>query len=80
MLLEDIEAYHIYMASKITRKVPGDIAEVGVYKGGSAKIICSAKGDRALYLFDTFPACQKLTTLIRSGRFTRENLLRPMIT
>ena len=60
MLLEDIEAYHIYMASKITRKVPGDIAEVGVYKGGSAKIICSAKGDRALYLFDTFAGLPKV--------------------
>src|SRR5208337_1294868 len=54
LLLEDIEAYQIYMAAKITGKVPGDIAEVGVYKGGSAKIICSAKGDRHLHLFDTF--------------------------
>ena len=54
LLLEDIEAYQIYMAAKITEKVPGDIAEVGVYKGGSAKIICSAKGDRHLHLFDTF--------------------------
>jgi len=54
LLMEDIEAYQIYMAAKITEKVPGDIAEVGVYKGGSAKIICSAKGDRVLHLFDTF--------------------------
>ena len=46
LLLEDIEAYNIYMAVRQTQKVPGDIAEVGVYKGGSAKIICSAKGDR----------------------------------
>ncbi|HVP97638.1 TylF/MycF/NovP-related O-methyltransferase [Methanoregula sp.] len=54
LLLEDIEAYQIYMATRITRKIPGDIAEVGVYKGGSAKIICSMKGDRILHLFDTF--------------------------
>jgi len=54
LLLEDIEAYHIHMAVKKTQKVPGDIAEVGVYKGGSAKIICSAKGDKHLHLFDTF--------------------------
>ncbi|MGA2161709.1 MAG: TylF/MycF/NovP-related O-methyltransferase [Methanoregula sp.] len=60
LLLEDIEAYQIYMAAKITRKVPGDIAEVGVYKGGSAKIICSAKGDRALHLFDTFAGLPKV--------------------
>lgn len=54
LLIEDIEAYHIYMAVKRTAKVPGDIAEVGVYMGGSAKIICSVKGDRHLFLFDTF--------------------------
>ena len=37
LLLEDVEAYHIYMAVKRTQKVPGDIAEVGVYKGGFCK-------------------------------------------
>jgi O-methyltransferase len=60
LLLEDIEAYHIYMAAKCTRKVPGDIAEVGVYRGGSAKIICAAKGDRHLHLFDTFEGLPKV--------------------
>lgn len=60
LLLEDIEAYHVHMAVKITRKVPGDIAEVGVYKGGSAKIICQAKGDKSLHLFDTFEGLPKV--------------------
>lgn len=60
LLLEDIEAYHIYMAVKTTQKVPGDIAEVGVYRGGSAKIICSAKGEKALHLFDTFEGLPKV--------------------
>jgi hypothetical protein len=60
LLLEDIEAYHIYMAVKSTQKVPGDIAEVGVYKGGSAKIICAAKGSKHLHLFDTFEGLPKV--------------------
>jgi O-methyltransferase len=60
LLLEDIEAYHIFMAVKCTQKVPGDIAEVGVYKGGSAKIICSAKGNKHLHLFDTFEGLPKV--------------------
>ncbi|MFA5414173.1 MAG: TylF/MycF/NovP-related O-methyltransferase [Methanoregula sp.] len=60
LLIEDIEAYHIYMVVKRTQKVPGDIAEVGVYKGGSAKIICSAKGDKNLHLFDTFAGLPKV--------------------
>lgn len=75
LLLEDIEAYHIHMAVKRTQKVPGDIAEVGVYKGGSAKIICSAKGDRALHLFDTFEGLPKVDEVdivwpFYEGKFT----------
>jgi hypothetical protein len=60
LLLEDIEAYHISMVVRCTQKVPGDIAEVGVYKGGSAKIICAAKGDKHLHLFDTFEGLPKV--------------------
>lgn len=60
LLLEDIEAFHIYMSVKRTFKVPGDIAEVGVFKGGSAKIICAAKGDKSLHLFDTFEGLPKV--------------------
>jgi len=37
-----------------TSAVPGNIAEVGVFKGGSAKLISEVKGERKLYLFDTF--------------------------
>jgi len=54
MLLADNEAYQLFMAVRRTEKIQGDIAEVGVYKGGSAKIICEAKGNKFLHLFDTF--------------------------
>jgi len=54
MLLEDNEAYQVFMVVKRTEKIKGELAEVGVYKGGSAKLICEAKGDRILHLFDTF--------------------------
>ena len=30
------------------------MAEVGVYQGVSAKLICEAKGDKELHVFDTF--------------------------
>jgi hypothetical protein len=48
------EAYTVRCAVLATAKVEGDIAEVGVFRGGSARVICEAKGDRALHLFDTF--------------------------
>jgi hypothetical protein len=55
MTLQNIwELYNIYKAVLQTSKVPGDIAEVGVYKGGSARLICEMKGGRQLHLFDTF--------------------------
>lgn len=54
MLLDDDEAYQILMLVEKTRKIKGDIVEVGVYKGGSAKLISEMKGQKNLYLFDTF--------------------------
>ncbi len=54
LVLSLLEAAQIFSSVQNTAKVPGDLAEVGVYMGGSAKIICEAKGDRQLHLFDTF--------------------------
>ena len=48
------EAYTLYSAVKSTAHIDGVIAEFGVYKGASAKIICETKGEKPLYLFDTF--------------------------
>lgn len=52
--LEMNEAHQLFMLVENTAKVPGDIAEVGVYSGGSAEVICEAKGEKTLHLFDTF--------------------------
>ena len=48
------EAFMIYSVAKTQTDLEGDIAEVGVFQGGSAKLICEAKKDKKLYLFDTF--------------------------
>lgn len=37
-----------------SRAVPGNIAELGVYRGNSAKLLNELFPDRTLYLFDTF--------------------------
>jgi hypothetical protein len=54
MLLNDLEAYQIYMLVKKIEKIDGDVAEVGVYNGGSAKIICEVVNGKNVHLFDTF--------------------------
>jgi O-methyltransferase len=38
----------------VERKVPGDLAELGVYRGFSARLIHHYLPERKLYLFDTF--------------------------
>lgn len=48
------EAYMVYTLARAQSGLPGAMAEVGVYRGGSGKLICEAKGERPLHLFDTF--------------------------
>lgn len=48
------EAFLIYSIAKSQSSLEGEMAEVGVYQGGSAKLICEAKGNKKLNLFDTF--------------------------
>jgi len=61
ILLSDIEAYTLFMLVNNSKKVKGDIAEIGCFKGGSSKIICEAKGSKILYIFDTFNGLPKLS-------------------
>jgi len=60
LILQSI--YELTIISLVTRlalTISGDFAEVGVFGGGSAKIICMAKKARHLYLFDTFQGMPK---------------------
>lgn len=53
ILLSIREMWNIYNWIIKTEKISGDIAEVGTYKGGSAKLICEIK-KKKFYVFDTF--------------------------
>ena len=48
------ERYNLWMLARQVRTLPGAYAEAGVYDGGSARILCEAKGEEHLHLFDTF--------------------------
>jgi hypothetical protein len=48
------EAFILRKIVKSVKKLPGEIAEVGVFRGGSAKLIRETDDDKALHLFDTF--------------------------
>jgi hypothetical protein len=72
-LLTANEAFLIYSLARAQTRFEGDYAEVGVYRGGSAKLMCEVKGDRQLHLFDTFeglpPATKPDRKIHRVGQY-----------
>ncbi len=72
-LLSAFEQYLVYALARAQRSLPGAMAEVGVYRGASARLICEIKGDKALHLFDTFaglpPATEHDRAIHRTGQY-----------
>lgn len=57
---------------KAVEGTKGNIAEVGVYEGDSAEVIAKHKGNRHLYLFDTFsglPVPTRIDGQFHTGEF-----------
>ncbi len=53
-LLSGNEAFTVYSLARSQSGLGGEMAEVGVYQGVSARLISVASADRPLHLFDTF--------------------------
>ncbi len=53
-LLSGNEAFTLYSLARAQAALGGEMAEVGVYQGCSARIISEASGGATLHLFDTF--------------------------
>lgn len=49
-----LERHNLWKHARLVAGRPGAFAEVGVYRGGSAKILCEVKRSARLHLFDTF--------------------------
>jgi hypothetical protein len=58
LLMQDAAALQILAAVRAARALGGAMAEAGVFAGGSARLICEAKGDAPLHLFDVFETLQ----------------------
>lgn len=58
-LLTAYECFTIHSLAQAHRDLPGDFAEVGCFQGASTRLICEAKGDKPLYVFDTFEGLPK---------------------
>lgn len=70
--------YVLYcLALDATRRCSGELAECGVYKGGTAKILAELAPDRPLHLFDTFcgmPETDPSKDLHKAGDFADTTL------
>lgn len=54
--VDKIRCFMLYQYARQAKNIPGDVAEVGVYKGGTAKLLAKAfePTDKKIHLFDTF--------------------------
>jgi hypothetical protein len=59
-LLKPSELFMVQAFAKNQVAVKGDFAEVGVFKGATAKAICEVKRQKPLHLFDTFEGLPKV--------------------
>jgi hypothetical protein len=73
-LLTGNEAFLLYSLARAQRGLNGAMAELGVYQGSSAQIICEAKENRPLYLFDTFAGLPEPevneSRMLKTGQFS----------
>lgn len=54
-LVSPHRCYHLWKNAQRCKKIKGDFAQVGIYKGGSAKLIAETLGkSKRFWLFDTF--------------------------
>lgn len=61
----------LWQLARATRGLQGDFAEVGVYRGGTARLLSDVPG-KTVHLFDTFagmPETDPLLDLHRQGQF-----------
>jgi O-methyltransferase len=58
LLVDDAAAFEILAYARAAARRGGSMAELGVFAGGTARLICEVKGDARLHLFDVFETLQ----------------------
>ncbi len=64
-----LECSELFNAVRATEHIPGDMAEVGVYCGGTAIVMLEASPARQLHLFDTFSGLPHDEGELRAGEY-----------
>ncbi len=53
-IVDQDRCFMLYQLARSTNSLKGDAAEVGVYKGGTGKLLAKTCPNKTVYLFDTF--------------------------
>jgi O-methyltransferase len=55
-LVDESRCFTLFQLAGQARSLPGDVVEIGVYKGGTARLLARSFGptDKTVHLFDTF--------------------------
>jgi O-methyltransferase len=69
LLLTPTEAVQLYDAAWSAAVLSGDVAEVGVFRGASARILSEALPEKTIHLFDTFEGLPESGDFVRKGDF-----------
>jgi O-methyltransferase len=80
-LVDTRRCFMLYQYVKHVTHVPGDLAEIGVYKGGTARLLAKAaeSTEKTLHLFDTFagmPPSDPTKDFFTNGSLTDTSLTR----
>lgn len=76
-LVTQDRCFMVYQFAKHALNLPGDMAEVGVYRGGTARLIAKVCPKKKLYLFDTFagmPQVNQSIDFVKTGDFADTSL------
>jgi len=76
-LVDRSRCYILYQVARQTSHLAGEVAEVGVYKGGTAKLLAQTSLQKTVHLFDTFagmPATDASLDSHRTGDFDDTSL------
>jgi hypothetical protein len=64
-----LECIELFNAVKATKDIPGEMAEVGVYRGGTALMMLDAEPRKHLHLFDTFEGLPTGGDFLKKGEY-----------
>lgn len=67
-LVDRTRLYMLYQLAKYASRLPGDVAEVGVYRGGTARLLARALSPKTVHLFDTFAGMPPVDDSVDSHR------------